>query len=129
MFGFLGSAAQLMGAGFSAGQASALVGPVPTTGISAAGTTLATATALAVVTNLVSTATVGQGVKLPTGATTNDWCCVYNDATGTTIVVYPDTSSNRINQMTAGTGISLANNTGCIFIKVSSTRWIANLSA
>ena len=116
MFGFLGSASQLMGAGFSAGQANALVGPVPTTGISAAGTTLATAT-------------VGQGVKLPTGATTNDWCCVYNDATGTTIVVYPDTSSNRINQMTAGTGISLANNTGCIFIKVSSTRWIANLSA
>lgn len=129
MFGFLGSAAQLMGAGFSAGQASALVGPVPTTAISAAGTTLATATALSVVTNLVSTATVGQGVKLPTAATTNDWCIVFNDNTGTTIVVYPDTSSNKINQMAAGTGINLPNNTSCIFQKVSSTRWIANLSA
>ncbi len=118
-----------MGAGFSAGQASALVGAVPTTAISAAGTTLATATALTVTTNLVSTATVGQGVKLPTAASVNDWCCVYNDATGTTIVVYPDTSSNKINQMTAGTGISLGNNTSCLFMKVSSTRWVANMSA
>lgn len=129
MFGFLGSAAQLMGAGFSAGQASALVGPVPTTAISAAGTTLGTATALAVVTNLVSTATAGQGVKLPTAAVTNDFCIVFNDNTGASFYVYPDTSSNRINQLAAGSGVLLANNTSCIFMKVTSTRWIANVSA
>ena len=129
MFGFLGSAAQLMGAGFSAGQASALVGPVPTTGVSAAGTTLATATALAAVTNLVSTVASGSGVKLPTAATVNDWCFVYNDGGANSLLVYPDASTSKINQLAVGTGITLAPNTACIFVKVTSTRWIANLSA
>ena len=129
MFGFLGSASQLMGAGFSAGQASALVGPAPTTAISAAGTTLATATALAAVTNLVATATAGQGVKLPTAAVTNDFCIVFNDNTGASFYVYPDSSSNKINQLSAGNGVLLPTNTSCIFMKVSSTRWVANMSA
>ena len=129
MFGFLGSASQLMGAGFSAGQASALVGPAPTTAISAAGTTLATATALSVVTNLVSTAAALSGVKLPTGAVTGDWCVVFNDNTTNSFYVYPNTASVQINQLGVGNGMLLANNTSCIFQKISSTRWIANLSA
>ena len=129
MFGFLGSASQLMGAGFSAGQASALIGPSPTTAISAAGTTLGTATALAAVTNLVSTATSAQGVKLPTTAVTNDWCLVFNDNTGTSITVYPDTSSNKINNLATAGGFLLANNTAMFAVKVSSTRWLAFLSA
>ena len=129
MFGFLGSAVQLMGAGFSAGQASALVGPAPTTGISAAGTTLGTATSLSAVTNLVSTAASLSGVKLPTAAVTNDFTIVFNDNTGNSFFVYPDAATSRINQMAVGIGVLLANNTSMILIKVSSTRWVANLSA
>ena len=129
MFGFLGNAVALMGAGFSAGQASALVGPAPTTGISAAGTTRGTATALSAVTNLVSTAAANSGVSLPTGAVTNDWCMVFNDNTGNSFYVYPEAVGSKINNITAGNGVLLANNTACIFIKISSTRWIANLSA
>lgn len=129
MFGFLGSAAQLMGAGFSAGQASALVGPVPTGGISAAGTTLATATALAAVTNLVSTVGSAAGVKLPTAAVTNDFCIVYNDGGANPLLVYPDASTSKINQLAVGVAITLAPNTAMFAVKVTSTRWVAFLSA
>ncbi len=129
MFGFLGNAVQLMGAGFSAGQASALVGPAPTTAISAAGTTLATATALSAVTNLVSTAAALSGVKLPTSATGNDWCIVFNDNTGTAFYVYPDAAGNKINGLTNGAPATVGNNSTIFFQKVSSTRWIGFQSA
>jgi len=126
MFGITGP--QLMGAGFSAGQASALVSPSATLAISAAGTTLGTATALSTSINFVSTAAASSGVKLPTNYTTNDAVIVFNDGTGNSFYVYPDIAGNRINQLAAGNGLYLPNNTSCIFIKVSSSRWVANLS-
>ena len=127
MFGI--TAAQLMGAGFSPGQASALVSSSVGTAISAAGTTRGTATALAKSINLVSTAAAGSGVALPTGYTTNDTLLVFNDGTGNSFFVYPDAATSRINQMAVGIGVLLANNTSMILIKVSSTRWVANLLA
>lgn len=127
MFSVFGN--QLMGAGFSAGQASALLGGNVGTAISAAGTTLATATDLAATVNLVSTATAGQGVQLPSGCSVGDVVVVFNDNTGATFLVYPDSSSNKINQLSAGTGVNLATNTSCIFMKATGTRWIANMSA
>jgi hypothetical protein len=127
MFGITG--AQLMGAGFSPGQASALVSSSATSAISAAGTTLGTATALTTSINLVSTAVAGAGVKLPTGYTTNDAVAVFNDNTGASFYVYPPTSTQQINQLAVGIGMLLATNTSCIFIKVSTTRWVANLSS
>src|SRR5678815_3069776 len=87
MFGITG--AQLMGAGFSAGQARALVSSSATSAISAAGTTRGTATALTTSINAVSTAAAGSGVSLPTGYTTNDSLIVYNDNTGNSFYVYP----------------------------------------
>lgn len=120
-------AREIMQGGLSAGTAKAMNGNVKT-GISAAGTTLATGTALTASTSLVSTATSLQGVVMANGDV-GDSVIVFNDNTGVTIVVYPPTSSQQINQLSAGTGMNLANNTFVELYKVSSTRWIAQLSA
>ena len=127
MFGITG--AQLMGAGFSAGQASALISSSVTSGISAAGTTLGTATALTTSINLVSTAAAGSGVSLPTGYTTNDTLLVFNDGTGNSFYVYPESATVQINQMAVGIGVLIPTNTGVILVKASTTRWIAIRSA
>lgn len=127
MFGI--TASQLLGAGFSPGQASALVSSSVTTGISAAGTTLGTATDLTTSINLVSTAAAGAGVALPTGYTTNDTVMVFNDNTGNSFYVYPESASVQINQMSVGAGILLPTNTSCMFVKASTTRWVALRSA
>lgn len=120
-------AREMMQGGCSSGQAKAINGGVKTA-ISAAGTTLATATALTTSTNLVGTATALQGVSLPNGEI-GDSVVVFNDGSGATIVVYPPTSSQQINQLSAGSGVQLANNVSCEFTKVTATRWIAQLSA
>lgn len=119
-------AREVMGGGFSAGQAIALGGNVRTA-ISAAGTTQGTATALTTSQNLVGTATSLQGVILP-ACQIGDSVGVFNDNTGVTIVVYPD-SGSRLNQMAANTGINLPNNTYCQFQRVTSTRWVVDMSA
>lgn len=120
---------QLMGAGFSAAQASAILGNAPTTGISAAGTTLATATALSAPGNLVGTAAANSGVRLPTTAVIGDAILIYNDATGNSFYIYPDAATSKINQLSVGAGVLLANNNSALLMKVSSTRWIMFLSA
>lgn len=119
-------AKEVMGGGFSAGQAKALNGNIRT-GISAAGTTQGTATSLTASTNLVATATSLQGVILPS-CEVGDSVTVFNDNTGVTIVVYPD-SSSKINQLSTNTGMNLANNTSAEYFRVTSTRWVAQLSA
>ena len=119
--------AQVMGGGFSAGQVSALQGS-RATAVTAAGTVIGTATALGAAINLVTTATADQGVALP-NLGLGDSVLIYNSATGATIKVYPDSSSNTINQLTAGSAMSLANNTAVTLTKVTSSRWVAILSA
>lgn len=118
---------QVMAGGLSAGQVQALSGTI-TTGISAAGTTRGTATALTAAMNLISTAASLSGVALPT-VNNGDAILVFNDATGNSFYVYPENGTSTINQIAAGSGILLANNTSCIFQKVTATRWVANLSA
>lgn len=119
-------AKEVMGGGFSAGQAKALSGGIRT-GITAAGTTQGTATTLTSSVSLVGTATSLQGVILPS-CEVGDSVTVFNDATGVTIVVYPD-SSSKINQLATNIGMNLPNNTAVEFFRVSSTRWVAKLSA
>ncbi len=87
------------------------------------------ATALAAVTNLVSTVGSGAGVKLPTAAVTNDFTIVYNDGGANPLLVYPDASTSKINQLAVGVAITLAPNTAMFAVKVTSTRWVAFLSA
>ena len=122
----MATARDITAGGFSPGQAKAIQGQVKTA-ITAAGTTQGTATSLTASINLVSTATSLQGVILPS-VEIGDSLEVYNDATGTTIVVYPPTSGT-INQLSANSGVNLANNTYMVFRKVTATRWIALLSA
>lgn len=119
-------AREVMQGGLPAGTAKQINGGLKT-GISAAGTTQGTATALATSTNVVGTATASQGVILPTSEV-NDSVIVFNDNTGVTIVVYPDVGS-KINQLATNSGMNLANNTFVEFYRISSTRWIAQLSA
>lgn len=120
-------ASEMMGGGLSAGQAQAING-VATTGIAAAGSTLSTATALTSGNNLVSTVSSGTGVRLP-DSQLGDEVMIYNDQGSNALLVYPPTSSGTINQLSAGTGMSLAVNTAVKIKKITATRWIGWLSA
>ena len=123
----MGLAKNIMGAGFSAQQAANTDWASTKTAISAAGSTQATATALTADINLVGTASSLQGVQLYNGVV-NDSMIVYNDNTGVTIMVYPPTGG-AFNQLATNSGVQLANNQMAEFFKVTSTRWIVQLSA
>ena len=43
--------------------------------------------------------------------------------------VYPDSASAQINQVGAGTAVTLATNTAMLLCRITTTRWIAVLSA
>ena len=123
----MGLAKNIMGAGFSAMQAAASQNTQVQTGISAAGTTQGTATALVADINLVNTVAASSGVQLYNGMI-GDSQQVFNDQALTSLTVYPPTSGT-INQMSANTGHLLAPNTACEYFKVSKTRWVGVLSA
>jgi len=97
------------------------------TAITAAGTTIGTATLLKNVVNIVTTATDGQGVQLQTGVI-GDSQVVWNN-TNVSIKVYPQSSTAKINQIAAGGGHILAAQTGCVYFIASATQHVANLSA
>lgn len=119
-------AKDIMLGGTSAGQAKAINGQV-NSAVSAAGTNLATATQLSQTVNFLSTVGSGAGVKLFNGDIGDD-ILVYNGGANTA-TVYPHSSSGIINQLSAGTGVSLAQYTTAYFRRVTSTRWIVMLSA
>ena len=95
--------------------------------VTAAGTTLATATDLTNTQSIVTTATDSQGVQLDTGIV-GDWQMVYNK-TSVSIKVYPSSSSAQINQITAGSAHILAPQTACQYFVASATQHVAFLSA
>lgn len=97
------------------------------TAITAAGTTLATATDLTNTVNIITVATDSQGVQLDTGVI-GDSQLVYNN-TLVSIKVYPSSSSARINQIAAGGAHVLASQSACIYWIASATQHVANLSA
>ena len=97
------------------------------TAITAAGSTISTATDLTNTVNIVTTATDGQGVQLDTGINC-DSQLVYN-ATSVSIKVYPSSSTAKINQISAGSAHVLAAYTVCIYFIASSTQHVGNLSA
>ena len=119
-------ARNIMRGGWSAGNAKAVNGAVAT-GLTGAGTTLGTALALSADTNVFATVGSGSGASLPS-CEIGDSCEVYNGGANS-LTVYPDTSSVQINALTAGNGFLLATNTMCYARRITSTRWIVNLSA
>jgi hypothetical protein len=73
--------------------------------VSAAGSTQGDATTLTKAVNIVTTATTGQGIKLPSAAAGINVKIV--NTTAATIVVYPNTS-DVIDNGTVNTGVNLA---------------------
>lgn len=112
---------EMMGGGLSSGQARGINGGQALT-VSAAGSTLATATALNAGHNVITTCAAGAGVALPS-CEVGDEIFVFNGTSTNTLLVYPDTSSNTINQLTAGLAGSLPPYSGGFFKRASSTAW------
>lgn len=100
------------------------------TGLSGAGTTQGTATSVSSVINVFSTVTSGSGAVLSSTATADSQTAlqiIYNGG-ASPLKVYPPTSS-AINGLPVNTPMILAIKTVCVFYFVSSTQWIAVLSA
>ena len=116
---------QVMGAGYSAGQAIALNGSM-NAAVAAAGTTQATATAIGAGNSFVTTAAASSGVVLPQGQPGDEFD-VYNGGANA-VLVYPPTGA-KINSLATNGGITLATNTECHFKQWSTTQFTANLSA
>lgn len=119
-------AKNVMRGGISAGAAKAINGNEAISTVTAAGTTTSDATALTGDTNIVSTATSGQGVICYAGEP-GDSQLIYN-ATTANIKVYPP-SGAKFNQLAADAGFVLAPYTGVEAKCVTSTQWLGFLSA
>jgi hypothetical protein len=119
-------AQDIMKGGFSAGSSKAIGGQVQNT-ISAAGTTIADATALKFSISIVTTAASGSGVQIP-NAEIGDSVDILNLGANA-VTVYPPSASSQINSLTAGAGFLLATNTAVTLKKFTSTRWMGFLSA
>ena len=122
----MATAVDIMKGGFSAGSAKAINGQIAPT-VSAAGTVISDATNLAASINVVTTAAASSGVQLQNGEIGDEVEILNLGANAVT--VYPDTTSNRINALSAGTGFLLATNTAVKLRKYTTLRWIGYLSA
>ena len=116
----------IMGTGFSAGQALGIGGGT-TTGVSAAGTTQATATTLGPLA-IVSVDTVGaaSGVVLTAGAP-GDMIVVFNGGANT-LKVYPP-SGAQFNALGNNNSFTLGITSAAECYCISGTKWVVNLSA
>lgn len=119
-------AIDIMRGGMSAQQAKAINGSI-NNAVTGAGTTITDATDLRASVVRVSTCASGAGVQLASMELA-DWCVVHN-AAANQCIVYPDTASVAINQLSAGTGVVLPVNTAMLFVKTTSTQIVAFLSA
>lgn len=113
-------------AGTSAMSAQGMNGAVATA-LTAAGSSITDALDLNATINVISTCASGAGVQLYS-MQVGDEMEVYNGGANQCLV-YPDAATVAINQLSVGTAMVLAVNTGCKFRKVSSTQIIAFLSA
>jgi hypothetical protein len=99
--------AELMATGMPASQANKL-GLDPTSSVTAAGTTLATATVLAGNNSNVTTSSIGGGVQLQGDF---DQAYVYN-AGPNTLTIYPPSASANFIGLAAGVGATVAAGSG-----------------
>lgn len=119
-------ARNIMQGGYSAGSAKAINGSIAT-GLTAAGTTISDALDLTADTNVIGTCASGAGVQV-FAAELGDSQEIYNGGANA-CKVYPDSTSAQFNGLGAGNSFLLATNTMCYVRKITSTRWIVNLSA
>ncbi len=117
----------LMGLGMPAALA-ALEGFTIPASVAGATTALATGTPLTGGINQVTTAG-GQTAVVLSNNTPVGCCQIVYVSTATAALVFPPTSLQQINEVTAGNSFSVAQAKTTIFWRVSATKWIANLSA
>ncbi len=122
----MGLASEIMGGGFSAGQARAINGQNTST-FSCAGTTVADAALIKTSNTIISTCASGAGAILP-AVPPGDEVVVYNSVVGNAAIIYPDTGA-KINQLAANVGMNLGSFTGVKLYRLSTTQWIGFLSA
>lgn len=122
----MATASDMMRGGLSSGQAKAINGQVAST-LTAAGSAITDAFDLTASINVITTAAASTGVQLPS-AEIGDEVEVLNLGANA-VKVYPDSSANTINQLSAGVGFTLATNTAVKVRKYTSTKWMAFLSA
>ena len=118
-------ARNMMSGGLSGGQCTAINGRVAT-GLTAAGTTQATALAITADHNIFGTVASSSGARL-VAANIADSQSVYNGGANA-LTVYPPTGA-QINGVAVNGGVLISPNTYCNFTCITATRWIANLSA
>ena len=122
----MATAVDIMKGGISSMSAKAINGQV-NGAVSAAGTAISDATDLLASINVVTTAAASSGVQLQSGEIGDEVEILNLGANALT--VYPDSTSGRINQLSAGSGFSLPINTAVKLRKFTTTRWIGYLSA
>jgi hypothetical protein len=123
----MGFAKNIMGAGVPAAAAAADTIASVATGLTAAGTTQATALSLTADANFVSTVGASSGVQVYNGVI-GDSCFIVNDGGANPLTVYPPTGG-KFNNLATNAGFTLATNTPVWVIKITATRWFAILSA
>jgi hypothetical protein len=96
-----------------------------TTGITAAGTDLASATALTRQINVVSSASAGQGIRLPATATGMQITVI--NTTGVTVKVYP-TNGSAIDSLGTNVGFDLGAGARLTFVATSTSQWYSLLA-
>jgi hypothetical protein len=116
----------LLGTGTAPGQAEAIMGRV-TSGLTAAGTTQTDALLLATSICEFTTVASGAGTRMPANLDPGDKVYIYN-AGANTLSVYPPTGE-YIQSGAINAAFSVGANKSAIFIKRSSTKWMAILSA
>lgn len=119
-------AKDIMGGGFSAGQAQAIQGTINPS-VSAAGTVITDATDLTASNNYVSTVAASTGVQLPS-VPLGDSVDVYNGGANA-LKVYPHASTGTINSAAAGVAVTCPTNTLMTFKRWTTTKWVAMMSA
>lgn len=121
------SKSKLVSNGVFAPVADLLMGQV-TTGITAAGSDLAGATALTNDVNVVGTVAASTGVRLPASAEVGDVVFVHNLGANS-LSVYPPTATGVIDGGAAGAAKAVAAGKGAMFRRVSATLWVALVGA
>ncbi len=116
---------QVMGAGFSAGQAIAMGGTI-NNAVSAAGTTQGTATTLTAANNNITVAAANSGVILPQGQVGDDFWIINTGANA--CYIYP-ASGAKINALATNAGALLPTNTTMLIKQMTSTLYMAVQSA
>lgn len=117
---------EIMGGGFSSGQARALNGQNTAT-FSCAGTGQSDAAAIVTSNTTITTCASGAGCILP-AVPPGDSVMIYNAVTGNAAIIYPDTGA-KINQLTTNLGMNLGSSTAVRLYRATTTQWIGFLSA